>query len=71
MDPTAKPWWQSVTVWGVVIAALSGLLGRYGVDLAPEDEKALAAAIVAVLMPLGLLWGVIQAIWGRARARRR
>ena len=69
MDPIATPWWQSVTIWGVVITALAGLLGRYGVELAPDDEKTLAAAIVAVVTPLGILWGLVQAIWGRARAK--
>lgn len=69
MDPTAKPWWQSATVWGVVITALSGLLDRYGVSLAPDDQKALVGAIVAVVAPVGILVGVVQTIWGRARAK--
>ena len=69
MDPIAKPWWRSNTIWGVIILAVSGLLGRYGVDLAPDDQKALVGAIIAVVSPVGELVGMIQAIWGRARAQ--
>jgi hypothetical protein len=71
MEPNVKPLWESATFWGVVITALSGLLGRYGIDITPEDTKSLSAALVAAATPLGILVGLVVTIWGRVRATRK
>ena len=71
MDANVKPLWESATFWGVIITALSGLLGRYGVDITPEDTKSMSAALVAAATPLGILVGLVMTIWGRVRATRK
>lgn len=39
MEVKSKPWWESVTVWGVVITAISGILGLFGLAIGPETQQ--------------------------------
>ena len=71
MDGTAKPLWQSTTFWGLIVSAVSGLLGRYGLTLTGEDQQSLAAALVAAATPIGILIGLLMGVWGRMRAQKR
>ena len=70
--PDSKWWGQSMTIWGVIITALSTVLPAVGpligLDITAELVRQLGDQIVAVVQALGGLIGTILAIWGRARA---
>lgn len=64
----AKPWWQSKTVLGVIVMAVSGLAAQTG---AAEITAADQAAIVDWLLAAVGVGGAGFAIWGRIVARQR
>lgn len=59
-----KPWWQSKTVWGGAIALAAGVAGAFGLSIGPDEQEALASAIVGVASGVGGL----LAIYGRIKA---
>ncbi len=63
MDST-KPWYQSRTVWGALIAVFAPLFGVAGLHLAPGIEAELADGLVAVAGGIGGL----LALYGRLSA---
>lgn len=63
---TAKPWWQSKTVWGGAIAVAAGVAGAFGFSIGPDEQEALAAAIVGVASGVG---GLLS-IYGRIKANK-
>jgi hypothetical protein len=61
-----KPQIKSLTIWGVLIAALGALLGFFGLPtLTPEDQQIIQNAI----SPIMELVGLITAYIGRTRAK--
>ena len=80
---TTKKWWQSSTIWGIVISALgyvvTNVLQVPNVSV-PENAdfnqlKAIVDGIKASQGGISALWGqiisavgVIVAIWGRVKA---
>lgn len=58
-DPNAKPWWQSKTIWGLVIVAVSTLAPKY---------QPIAEALPAVVDQVGTLAGLVLAAYGRVKA---
>jgi hypothetical protein len=71
MDST-KPWWQSIAVWGGVIAiAAQGYSLATGHVVSPDDQAALANTAVQVggWVSSGVtIAGALAGIWGRLRA---
>ena len=63
-DYEMKEWWKSKTIWGGIVALLSGIAGVFGYTLLPGDQAALVdgGALLA-----GSIGGLI-AIWGRVKA---
>ena len=63
-DYGMKEWWKSRTVWGGIVALVSGIAGVFGYTLLPDDQAALVdgGALLA-----GSIGGAI-AIWGRVKA---
>ena len=63
-DCEMKEWWKSKTIWGGIVALLSGIAGVFGYTLLPDDQAALVdgGALLA-----GSIGGFI-AIWGRVKA---
>lgn len=60
-----KPWYESKTIIGAVVAVGSGLAAAFGIVLAPEDQS----AIVDVVVALGASVGGLLAIYGRVKAK--
>ena len=63
---TYKPWWQSKTVWGGLIAVLPslGIVG-FNIDLDTGDFNGNIYTLWPQLVSIG---GGVLAIWGRATA---
>lgn len=61
----AKTWYQSITIWGAVIAAVAGVLNACGVTVSDAEQRSLAE----LLTHLGEGFGLGLVIWGRIRAR--
>jgi len=59
-----KPWYQSKTVWGALIAMSAPLLRGVGLDLAGSDQAVLADALVT----LAGTFGGLLALYGRLTA---
>lgn len=78
--PTAKPdatnnakgWWQSMTIWGTLLTALTTVLPLLGVvlgvSITPELAEQIGQDIVLVFQAVGGLIGTLMALFGRARA---
>lgn len=62
-----KPWWQSKTLWGAIVAIASSALGLAGLEFGEAD----AQALTSLLTSLGAALGGIIAIVGRLKARSR
>ena len=62
-----KPWWQSKTLWGAIVAIASSALGLAGLELGEAD----AETLTGLLTSLGAAIGGIVAIVGRLKAKSR
>lgn len=58
---TAKPWWQSKTVWGGVIAAGASVAGVFGYTVDQATALELSSSVVG-------LFGAGLAVYGRFAA---
>lgn len=67
MNPTAKPWYASTTVWGSLVTLGGSILSLLKVQLDPQ----LLADIREWVLALATLIGGGIALWGRIRATRR
>ena len=69
---SAKPWGQSLTIWGALITALSTVvpvLGpAIGLELTPDLVRQAGEQVVTVVQAVGGLVGTLMTIYGRARA---
>lgn len=72
MQPAAKWWGQSITIWGAVITGLSTVLPAlgpaFGIDITGELVREAGAGIVQTVQAVGGLIGTLMTIYGRARA---
>ena len=70
--PDSKWWGRSMTIWGVLITALSTVMPVLGpvvgLDITAELVRQVGDQVVVVVQAAGGLAGTILAIWGRARA---
>jgi hypothetical protein len=70
-NPT-KAWWQSMTIWGTLLTALTTVLPlvgvAIGVSITPEIAEQIGRDIVLVFQAVGGLIGTLMALFGRARA---
>ena len=70
--PDSKWWGRSMTMWGVIITALSTVLPvmgpLIGLDITAELVRQLGDQVIVIAQAVGGLVGTILAIWGRARA---
>lgn len=60
-----KPALSSKTIIGILVAIIGMVASRYGVDIAPDDQKALVDILGQVVAAGGALWG----IYGRVKAK--
>ena len=70
---TEGKWWgQSMTIWGVLLTAMSTVLPLLGpilgLDLTPELVQRLGQDIVILVQALGGVIGTVLTILGRVRA---
>lgn len=72
----AKAWWQSRTVWGILLAAVSTIVKALfpEVDIAGAADEVLGADQVAsgidtVWASIGQAVGLVLALWGRIKAK--
>jgi Na+(H+)/acetate symporter ActP len=40
MEVQSKPWYESVTTWGIVITILSAILSAFGISVGPDTQQA-------------------------------
>lgn len=40
MEVQSKPWYESVTTWGIVITVLSAILSAFGMSVGPDTQQA-------------------------------
>ncbi len=67
MDDT-KPWYQSKSLWGAVVAAIAGALGLIaGIDVSAEDMERTVSLVTAAAAAIG---GIV-AIVGRVMASKK
>jgi hypothetical protein len=59
-----KPWYQSKTVWGALIAIAAPLLGRAGLELGGAEQAEIADALTTLA---GTVGGLL-ALYGRLTA---
>lgn len=59
-----KPWYQSKTVWGALIAIAAPLLGRAGLELGGPEQAEIAEAMTTLA---GTVGGLL-ALYGRLTA---
>jgi hypothetical protein len=59
-----KPWYQSKTVWGALIAIAAPLLGQAGLQVGGTDQAEIADALTALA---GTVGGLL-ALYGRLTA---
>lgn len=71
-QPEAKWWGQSMTIWGVVVTALSTVVPTLGpligVDLPGDLVRDAGSQVVTAVQAIGGLIGVVMSIVGRLRA---
>lgn len=53
MSEDQKPWWQSKTVWGGVVAVGAGVAGIWGYSVSPDDQAAIVDVVAAVTAAFG------------------
>ena len=63
---STKPGVESKTIIGIIVAVIGMLASRYGVDLAPDDQKALVDIVGQVVAVSGSVLGV----YGRVTAKK-
>ena len=67
-----KGWWQSMTIWGTLLTAITTVLPLIGVTLGisitPELAEEIGQNVVVIIQALGGLIGTLMALFGRARA---
>lgn len=78
--PTTKPyaptetksWWQSMTIWGTILTAITTVLPLIGVvlgiSITPELAEEIGQNIILVIQAVGGLIGTLMALFGRTRA---
>lgn len=59
-----KPWYQSKTVWGALIAIAAPLLGRAGLEVGGAEQAQIADALTTLA---GTVGGLL-ALYGRLTA---
>jgi Mg2+ and Co2+ transporter CorA len=59
-----KPWWQSQTIWGSLVAIAAVIASFFGINLDQPAQDALLS-ILAEVVALG---GAVVALIGRLRA---
>lgn len=68
----AKGWWQSLTIWGTLLTAITTVLPLVGVALGisitPELADEIGQNVILVIQAVGGLIGTLMALFGRARA---
>ncbi len=40
MEVQSKPWYESITTWGIVITILSAILSAFGITVGPDTQQA-------------------------------
>ena len=66
-----KKWYQSVGIWGGVIAFISVPIGIiFGVSLSADEQRVSADSITAIITGLVNLGGIGLGVYGRWKATR-
>lgn len=63
-SPESKPWWQSKSVIGGLVALAAGIAGIFGVVMSPDDQAITTEAILGIA---GAIGGLL-AVYGRIKA---
>ena len=69
---TAKWWGESLTIWGVIVTALSTVLPvvgpLFGLEITAEMVRQLGGQLTEIIQALGGVIGTLLTIYGRVRA---
>jgi len=64
-----KPWYQSKTVWGGIIAVAAGILSVFGKNISPEMQQFMTDQAVQIATGIAAAVGGVLAIYGRIKAQ--
>jgi len=64
---TTKPWWQSVTLWSVLLSAVGLLIRQYGAHVPVLSELWADPSVQALIGDLLASIGLVGVTWGRVR----
>lgn len=65
----SKPWYQSKTIWGTLIAGVCLVLNLTGVgEVSPDDQSTLTNNITDIAILGGQIVGIVLAFIGRMKA---
>lgn len=62
----AKAWYQSKTIWGLVVVAAGVALSHWNIQV-PSDD-ATTNSLIGVATKIAEVLGLLVALWGRIRA---
>lgn len=62
-----KPWWQSRTIWGVLVSLAGGLAALLGREFTTADQEQLLEALSAIAIAAGSILAII----GRVKASKK
>lgn len=60
-----KPWWQSVTIWGGIVAALCGLAQMFHIKISDDTQSVAVGVVISIATAIS----GITAIVGRVKAK--
>ena len=64
MSDSAKPIWQSKTIWGLIVAAVAMVLQQFfGISVGEEEQGTLVDMVLNAMEAVGLLLAAIGRFW--------
>jgi len=63
-----KPFWQSRTLWGLVISGIAMAAAHWGVQISPDD--AAVNDIIEIVSKVVEIAGLVYAFYGRVTAKK-
>ena len=63
--PASKPFYMSMTLWGIVVSGIGILLPNFGIPFGPEIQGAAIELVQSIISSAGLVLAFI----GRLRAK--
>ena len=63
-----KKWYQSVGLWGGIIAFVATVAGMFGIVISAEEQSTLATHLSTIIEGIVALVGIVLGVYGRIKA---